>query len=65
MFNWSDYIKKTKDRKPRSLLIESLNYVKNKGRSLDLGAGALNDSIFLLQSGFDSVTAIDNFYYIW
>lgn len=59
MFNWNQYIKQTKDRKPRQLLCESMSFVKNRDVALDLGAGALNDSKYLLEQGFSKVIAID------
>jgi len=31
MFNWSQYINITKNKQPRSLLLQTLGYVKNKG----------------------------------
>ena len=60
MFNWSQYINITKNKQPRSLLLQTLGYVKNKGAALDLGAGALNESMYLLDFGFKKVIAIDN-----
>ena len=56
--DWSEYYQITKSMPPSKLLVKALEYVKNKGKAIDIGAGALKDSIFLLQEGFD-VTAID------
>lgn len=59
MFDWNQYIKQTKDKEPRQLLGDSMSFVKNKGVALDLGAGALNDSKYLLEQGFLKVIAVD------
>lgn len=57
--DWKKYFEQTKNKPPRSLLVEALPYVKNRKRALDLGSGALNDSIYLLKEGFEEVTAVD------
>lgn len=49
--NWNHYIKQTSNKDPRPLLVEALSYAR-QGMALDLGAGALNDSKLLLESGF-------------
>lgn len=59
MFNWSQYINLTKNKAPRRLLVRATQYVKDKKTSLDLGAGALNDSKYLLELGFKEVIAVD------
>ncbi len=59
MDHWDTYLKHTKNLKPRPLLLETLHYVKNEGQVLDLGAGSLNDTRFLLEYGFH-VTAVDS-----
>ncbi|HEX5430094.1 MAG TPA: class I SAM-dependent methyltransferase [Patescibacteria group bacterium] len=56
--DWQEYYNLTRDRAPSKLLMKALGYVKDKGRALDLGAGALNDTRYLLKQGF-SVLAID------
>ena len=56
---WINYQKRTSQGKPRSLLIESLSYIAKKENALDLGAGALTEAQFLLDSGFQEVIAID------
>lgn len=56
---WKDYFKQTKSKPPHSLLIKAISFVKNKEQALDLGSGALNDSIYLLSQDFKHVTAID------
>ena len=57
--NWGEYHEIKKEAPPSSQLIAALEHVKNKGTALDLGAGALADSKYLLKEGFE-VTAIDN-----
>lgn len=59
MFDWNQYVKQTKEKKPRQLLCDALSFVKNKDVALDLGAGALNDSKYLLEQGFLKVIAVD------
>ncbi len=56
--SFQKYIEATKDRKPSQLLIEALTYVRYRGQALDLGAGALHDTRFLLSEGF-TVIAVD------
>lgn len=56
---WKTYQVRTENNKPRPLLVEALKYVQDKNIALDLGAGALNDTEYLLKSGFKEVTAVD------
>jgi len=56
--DWSDYYKATKAKPPRPLLVKALEYVSDKGKAIDIGGGALNDTRYLLNQGFD-VTVID------
>ncbi|MDP2705471.1 MAG: class I SAM-dependent methyltransferase [Patescibacteria group bacterium] len=58
--SWEKYIKKTESNPPRVLLTEAVEHVRNKDEALDLGAGAMNDSKYLLSVGFKHVTAIDS-----
>lgn len=60
MSDWNTYYEKTKHAPPRPLLVKALGFVKTKDTALDLGAGALNDSNYLLSVGFDQVIAIDS-----
>ena len=60
MFNWKEYISTTKNKPPRQLLVQALEYLKDKEMALDLGAGALNESQYLLNCGFNKVIAIDS-----
>ncbi|MES2006614.1 MAG: methyltransferase domain-containing protein [Patescibacteria group bacterium] len=57
--DWPKYFELTKDKPPRPLLVKALSFVKEKGNALDIGAGALNDSLHLLAEGFTHVTALD------
>jgi tellurite methyltransferase len=57
--NWAKYVENTKESNPRPLLVEALNYVKEKEEALDLGAGAMNDVRYLVKEGFTHVTAVD------
>jgi ubiquinone/menaquinone biosynthesis C-methylase UbiE len=56
---WGNYVEKTKERGPRELLVEALPYSHKRDEALDLGAGALNESRYLLEQGFKRVTAMD------
>lgn len=60
MTEWSEYFEITKDKPPRPLLVKALNFVKEKNTALDLGAGSLNDSEYLLEQEFKKVTAVDS-----
>ncbi len=51
--NWSEYYNKTRNKPPRPLLVEALKHVSRKGAAIDIGAGALNDTRFLLSQGFE------------
>lgn len=55
---WSGYYDATRAKPPRPLLVKALGYVAEKGKALDLGAGALNDTRYLLDQGFE-VVAVD------
>ncbi|KND50075.1 MAG: SAM-dependent methyltransferase [Parcubacteria bacterium C7867-008] len=57
--NWKDFYELTKDKPPRRLIVQAMPHVQQKESALDLGAGALNDSIYLLGEGFAHVTAED------
>ncbi len=48
----------TRAQPPNGLLVEALLYVKNTGKAIDIGGGALRDTRYLLQKGFE-VTVID------
>jgi SAM-dependent methyltransferase len=56
---WAKFAEVTKGRPPRPLLMQALPFVLHRGQALDIGAGALNDSRFLLDKGFGRVIALD------
>ncbi len=56
--DWSEYYDFTRAQPSHGLLAEALLYVKNTGKAIDIGGGALRDTKYLLQKGFD-VTVID------
>jgi SAM-dependent methyltransferase len=58
MNKWQEYYKDTKSKPPSKLLQEALSFVEDKTDALDLGAGALVDSKYLLLNGFN-VVAVD------
>lgn len=51
--NWKDHYKITRDKPPTKLLIKALDYVENRAKAIDLGGGALRDTRFLIDQGFD------------
>lgn len=59
--SWDNYLKATSHIKCRPLLKEAFQYINEAGgkNALDLGAGALGDTFFLLEAGF-TVTAVDS-----
>ena len=59
VLEWEKYQKNTATGKPRSLLVEAISYVSERNVAMDFGAGALNDTQFLLESGFKEVIALD------
>ena len=60
MKNWKEYFKKHIKRKPREQLVRAISFCKNKENALDLGAGTLIESKFLIKKGFKKVIAIDS-----
>lgn len=56
--DWSEWYDMTRTQAPNQLLVQALSYVKEVGKAIDIGGGALKDTKFLLQKGFD-VTVID------
>ncbi len=58
--DWEKFYAITKDRPPSSLLVRAINLVKNRSHALDLGAGALKDTKFLLAQGFNKITVVDS-----
>ncbi len=58
-YSWTKYYEKTKHNPPRPLLVQAIPYMLEKGAVIDVGAGALVDSRYLLEQGFSEVTALD------
>ncbi len=57
---WKKYFRKNLKRKPRKQLIRAFSFCVNKENALDLGAGTLIESKFLIKKGFKNVVAVDN-----
>jgi hypothetical protein len=57
---WTTYFEKTKNSKPRPLLVKAVELVQEKNEALDLGSGALNDVRYLVSVDFKHVTAVDS-----
>lgn len=58
--DWQKYHQQTKGYFPSPLLVKAMTFVTQKEESLDLGAGGLKDSKYLLSHGFKKVTAVDS-----
>lgn len=56
--DWKEYYEITKNSPPTKLLVKALEYVAKKNKAIDIGGGALKDTRYLLEQGFD-VTVID------
>jgi tellurite methyltransferase len=57
--NWSEYHGVTEKLPPNPLLLKALEFVSVRNKAVDLGAGSLRDTRFLLDQGFE-VTAVDS-----
>lgn len=57
---WNKYYEAQGSNPPRAELVEALAFVSSKDTALDLGAGSLRDSVYLLDQGFRHVTAVDS-----
>jgi SAM-dependent methyltransferase len=55
---WGEFYDLTRDDPPSALLVEALRHVKRRGHAIDIGAGALRDTRYLIGQGFH-VTAVD------
>lgn len=55
---WDSFYEMTAGKPPRPLLLKGLKYVSRKDKALDIGAGGLNETKYLLDQGFQ-VTALD------
>jgi tellurite methyltransferase len=58
-FNWSQHLMDTVAYAPSSLLVKALAHVARRDRAIDIGCGALRDTRYLLEQGFEEVTALD------
>jgi tellurite methyltransferase len=58
MDKWKIYNEKLKGSKPRPILVEAASLCAEKGRALDIGAGAMNEAKYLASLGF-SVVALE------
>lgn len=58
--DWKEYYKKIGNGRPRPLLVEALKKCDGHLTALDIGAGSMADSIYLLQENFNKVIAIDS-----
>lgn len=56
---WIKYQERTAGGKPRALLIKAVDQVSERVAALDLGAGALNESEYLVHQGFKEIVAVD------
>ena len=57
--NWDEFYKLTKDKPPSPLLVKAVTHVLHKEAALDMGAGALKDTKYLLAEGFEQITVLD------
>jgi cyclopropane fatty-acyl-phospholipid synthase-like methyltransferase len=60
MSDWQTYYNQHLSRSPRPLLIRAVSFCKSRDVALDVGAGTLVESKFLLDSGFKKVVAVDS-----
>lgn len=58
-FNWTSYHEKTRAEPPSKNLAVAMEFVRERTAALDIGAGSLKDSTFLVESGFKEVVAMD------
>lgn len=56
---WENHYQNTKHNPPAKLLQQAIAFVTHRHKALDLGAGALSDTKFLIREGFDSITVLD------
>jgi tellurite methyltransferase len=60
MKDWQTYYNQHLSRPPRPLLVKAISLCVNKTSALDIGAGTLIESKFILDSGFKKVVAMDS-----
>jgi SAM-dependent methyltransferase len=56
---WARYYRDTAGKLQSPLLQKALGFVLDRDAALDLGAGALRDTKFLLENGFKKIVAVD------
>lgn len=56
--DWSEYYKITKTNPPSKLLVKAITHVTSRYNAIDIGGGALKDTCYLLNQGFE-VTVVD------
>lgn len=56
---WKKYVAETADSIPTPFLEKAVKLLKHKDVALDVGAGGLRDSRYLLNQGFKKVVALD------
>jgi tellurite methyltransferase len=59
MADWQKFYQATEGKPPHPLLVKAVDFCIYKSKALDLGAGTLRDTAFLLEQGFD-VVAVDS-----
>jgi tellurite methyltransferase len=57
--SWRTFHERTKETPPSVSLIEAVKIVTEKNSALDIGAGALRDSKYMLEQRFQKVVAVD------
>jgi tellurite methyltransferase len=57
---WARYYKNVEGRPPHTNLVEAMEYVGHRDSALDLGAGSMRDTKYLLEQGFAEVVAVDS-----
>lgn len=60
MKDWNAYYKNHAGRKPREQLVRAASLCVEKNSALDLGAGTLVESAFLVENSFKKVVAVDS-----
>jgi hypothetical protein len=60
MAKWKEYITRTKQLKPRKLLIKGLKYLTEYDYALDFGAGGLRDTKYMLSLPFKEIDVLDS-----
>ncbi len=58
--NWPRFYNETKGRQDRKLLVEALKFVIGRDAALDIGAGSLQESVYLIGQGFQKIVAVDS-----